>query len=124
MSSSLLAAIPAPPAAANPCTDFGAAGGFNLGDCLKLEDGRTVASVFDQPADMVSLIVRVLFVVAGVLLFLSIFWSGFKIIRGGTKGKDEAKTIITTAFTGFLVMFVAYWIVRIIEFITGTDIIF
>lgn len=103
--------------------DPGAQGGINLGDCLTLKDGQTVSSVYDTPATLVNLVVRNLFTLGGIFLFLMVFYSGYKFISGGTKGKDEAKGVITTAFTGMIVMFAAYWIVQIVELIVGSEII-
>lgn len=118
--------MPAPIVNQGPtdCNDIGAAGGINLGNCVQLSDGRTVASVFDQPADIVSLIVQFIFVISGFLLFVTIFYGGFKFVRSGSKGKDEAKSMISTALIGFIVIFVAYWVVRILETITGMELIF
>lgn len=97
----------------------------NLGDCLLLGEGQaSVASLYQNPAQLVSVIVSNLFVLSGVILFLTIFYSGFKFIQDGTKGKDEAKTILTTAAIGFIIMFVAYWVVQIIELAIGQEILF
>ncbi len=61
--------------------------------------------------------------IAGVILFLLIIFSGYKFIRSGTKGKDEAKQILTAAVTGYVIMFAAYWIVQILEVVTGAEIL-
>ncbi len=98
------------------------ASGLNLGGCLELSPGKTVGETFDTPATLVNLVVRNLFVVAGVILFAMILYSGFLFIQGGTKGKDQARTVMTTAVAGFLLMFAAFWIVQIIKTITGTEI--
>lgn len=97
--------------------------GLNLFDCTGLGTGQSVADVYSTPAVLVNVIVNNLFVLAGIILFVMLFYSGFKFIQQGAKGKDEAKQIITTALVGMVVMFVAFWIVQIIEIMTGTNIL-
>jgi len=101
-----------------------AAAGFNLGDFFKLgKTNQNVIDVYDTPASLLNIVVRNIFVIAGLLLFGTIIFAGFKIISGGSKGYEEAKNIITIAVTGFLIMFAAYWIVQIVEVVTGVPIL-
>ncbi len=100
--------------------------GLNLGDCLTLNEDKktTVASVYTDPAVLVNTIVSNLFVIAGIIFFVMIVVSGFKFIQQDTKGKDEAKSIMTAAAGGLIIMFVSYWIIQIVEILTGTTILF
>jgi hypothetical protein len=91
----------------------------SLGDKIILKDGTPVKDVFNSTDDMINLIVRVLFIGAGLVLFFIIIVAGFSLIKGESKDKDQAKTQITGALIGFLVMFAAYWIMQIIQLITG-----
>ncbi len=97
-------------------------GGIDLGCMLKLGNGFAVKDVYTSPSFLVNLIVYNLFVIAGVLLLFFTLYAGYKFISGGTKGKDEAKGMIQSALVGFLLMFVAYWIVQIVQLITGVKI--
>lgn len=102
-------------------------GNINLADCLKLGDGRTAVSeieTYQTPAGLVNLIVSNLFVVAGILIFVAFIVSGFKFIGGDKSGMEDSKKIATAASVGFVIMFSAYWIVKIIEQITGVTIVF
>jgi len=72
----------------------------------------------------VNLVVRNIFIVAGLILFMLIIYSGFIFISGGEKEVTKAKDILTTAIIGLLIMFAAYWIVQIIKIVTGADILF
>ena len=96
-------------------------GGINLGDCLTLGAGSTstVRDTYGTPAALINILVKNLFMAAGVILFMTILYAGYKFIAQGTKGKDEAKSIITAAVVGMIVMFVTYWLVQIIEILTG-----
>jgi len=93
----------------------------SLGDKLILKDGTPVKEVFNSTDDMVNLIVKVVFVGAGIVLFFMIVMAGFSMISGDGKDKDKAKTTMTSAAIGFIVMFAAYWIMQIIQLLTGTN---
>jgi len=103
------------------CDDPGA-GGVNLSDCLQLGTGKTVKEVYDKPAVLVNTIVKNVFVVAGIIIFITFLYAGFKLISDTTKGKDEAKSILTTAIKGLIIMFAAYWVVKILAVVTGAPI--
>jgi len=99
--------------------------GIDLGEQLKLKSGKTVKEAYDTPGKLVNLITSNLFVIAGVIVFLMIIGAGFMFISSDSaKGKDDSSRIITGAVVGFIVMFSAYWIVQIIQKITGADILF
>ena len=93
--------------------------GVNLSDCVDLGNGQSIGEVYSNPSVLVNTLVRNLFVFAGIILFFMIMFAGFKFISQGTKGKDEAKSILTTAVIGFIIMFAAYWIVQILQILTG-----
>lgn len=107
---------------ANDCV-AGPDGVIFLGNCLMLNEEQAVKDVYQTPADLVNLIVPNLFVVSGVILFMFILYAGFLFIQGSTKGKEQAGTIMSTALVGFLIMFVAYWIVQIVEIVIGMQIL-
>lgn len=92
-----------------------------LSDKLILKDGTPVKEVFNSTDDMVNLIVKVVFVGAGTVLFVMIIMAGFSMIGGDSKDKDKAKTTMTAAAIGFIVMFAAYWIMQIIQLLTGVN---
>lgn len=100
----------------------GGAKGVNLGDCLQLSNGVPVSEVYDSPAFLVNLFVRNLFVIGGVIIFIMVFYAGFKFIQDDTKGKDEAKKILTAAIVGAITMFSAYWILQIVQVLTGVNV--
>lgn len=93
----------------------------SLGDKITLKDGSQVQEVFNSADDMVNLLVKVIFVGSGMVLFFMIVGAGFAMITGGSDDKGKAKTTMTTALIGFVIMFSAYWIMQIIQLITGID---
>jgi uncharacterized membrane protein len=97
---------------------------INLGDALTLGvGGEKVSSIYNEPADLVNILLPFLFTVAGIILFLLIFYSGFLYIQDTSKGKEEATKIWTTAGIGFIIMFTAYWVIQIISRIIGQPIL-
>ena len=97
-------------------------GGIVLGECLQLSCGVPVADVYDSPAFLVNLIVRNVFVIGGIVIYILIFYAGFKFIQDTSKGKEEAQKIITAALIGAITMFSAYWILQIVQVLTGVDV--
>lgn len=95
---------------------------LNLGDCYALNEQQAVKDVYTDPSVLVNLIVRNIFIVAGIILFFLVIYAGYLFITGNVKGKDKAKEVLTAALAGFLVMFAAYWIIQIIKVVTGADI--
>lgn len=96
-------------------------GGINLFDCVILnpDEGTVVKDVYNTPAVVVNVVVQNLFVLGGAVLFFMIILAGFKFASGPTKAKEESKNIAQGAGIGFLIMFGAYWIIQIIELLTG-----
>lgn len=95
----------------------------NLVDRLKLgTSSQSVGDVYQTPADLINTIVPLMFIAGGIIFFILIIYGGFKFIQDDQKGPQEAQQVWTIAVVGLIVMFAAYWIVKIIQILTGTDI--
>lgn len=74
--------------------------------------------------DLVSLFLKAAFVISGIFILVLFLIAGFSIIQGAGSNNPEAaqkgKSAATAAAIGFFVIFGAYWIIRIIEVITGS----
>ncbi len=97
---------------------------INLSDYLVLKNGKKVSEVYRRPSDMINLVVSNVFVLASFTLFIFVMVAGFKFISGGSKGLQEARTMLGGVFAGFFVMFSAYWVIQIIQYLTGVKILF
>lgn len=97
-------------------------------------EGIPIGKTFNSPfgvdkgfGDLVTFLLRSSFVIAGILILFFIAIAGFQIIVGAGQNNPEAakkgKDAATAAVIGFIVIFVAYWIIRIIELITGSNFI-
>ncbi|PWU23752.1 hypothetical protein C5B42_01855 [Candidatus Cerribacteria bacterium 'Amazon FNV 2010 28 9'] len=104
-------------------------GGFDLGKSLILNPntGTTVGGdvgKYNQVKDFLQLILPNAFVLAGFILLLYLVFGGVMIISsaGNPKATEKGTQAITGAILGFVVIFVAYWLVRLVELITGVPI--
>ena len=67
---------------------------------------------------LITLILRASFIFAGLLLLFFFIMGGIGMIgsagKNDPKATEQAKSTITSAVTGFIVVFMAYWIVKLI----------
>lgn len=79
---------------------------------------------FHDLGGLVSAILPVLISVAGLALFAYLIMGGIKYITSGgdEKAVMEAKKIITNALVGMIIVFVSFWIIRILETVLGLEI--
>lgn len=92
-----------------------------------LGTGKNLGDVYKEPATLVTLIVRNSLTIAGIILLVLIIAGGFMMIASAGSGDQKraatAKTMITDAAIGFLVIFLSYFIIQIVEVITGIQIL-
>lgn len=71
--------------------------------------------------NIVSTLLPYLFSLAGLLLLLYLLFGGFQLMTSGGDPKkiQEAKGKLTNALVGFIIVFVAYWLVQIIASVLG-----
>jgi hypothetical protein len=77
---------------------------------------------------LISLIINASFVIAGIIILFMFILGGISLIAGAGSGDSkrtgQGKQAVTYAVIGFIVVFTAYWIVKLIESLTGTSFIF
>jgi len=74
---------------------------------------------------ILSVIVKNVFVIAGIVLFILIIVGGLGMIlnAGNAEKQQKSNNVLGSAVTGFVIMIISYWIIKIIEVITGVEII-
>jgi hypothetical protein len=78
-------------------------------------------------ADLVSIILSNAIVIAGIIMLFLMIFGGISVIASA--GQDDpqkaaqGKKAVTAAVIGFIIIFISYWIVQIIETITGVQIL-
>lgn len=72
---------------------------------------------------IVSSFINYLFPLAGILLLLYLIFGGFSLMTSGgdPKAVQGAKSKITNALIGFIIVFAAYWIVQILGTVLGIE---
>jgi hypothetical protein len=106
------------------CYNFLMATGFNLGDKLIFQ-GSSANAEYSGAGSLINNILPNVYIAGGVIIFFMILFGGFTIIaNAGNKDKiaDGTKTI-TSAIIGLLVLFGSYWIIQIIQVVTGVSIL-
>lgn len=87
--------------------------------------GEEVSGVGDlsTPGGVLTAAMPYLFSIAGLILFVMIVWGAFEIMTGATdpKSAENGKKRITAAVTGFLLLFLSYWIGQIIQYVFGLN---
>lgn len=73
--------------------------------------------------DIISAILPYVFTAAGIGLLVYLIFGGISMMlsRGDPKALEAAKAKITGALTGFIILFVSYWIVQIIGKVLGIE---
>ena len=101
----------------------------NIGDELLLNPTTPITNVpaYQTVGGLVSILLKNAYIIAGILFFFLLLFGGFGVIMGGGQG-DPKKTAqgqqaVTSALIGFLVIFASYWIIQIIQTITGLSIL-
>lgn len=92
---------------------------------LNPNTGTTVAQAFGKPADFINILLPNIYIAAGLVILFLLVFGGLSIIMssGDSKGVDKGKQAITAAAIGFLIIFTSYWLIQIIELLTGVKIL-
>jgi len=94
---------------------------------LNLKFGATSQYNIDSPVGFINLgavvteALKYVFPISGLLLFIYLIMGGFTYFTSGgdPKTTEKAKGQITNALIGFLIIFVAYWLVQALDFVFG-----
>lgn len=99
----------------------------NLQDAYRLspDSPDAVTDVFPTPGALITSLLPNIFIFAGLLLFFFIFFAGLKMVISPDKKKnfDEGKKKIGYAVAGFILLFMSYWLIQIIQVVTGITIL-
>lgn len=94
---------------------------------VNIGDFFSPAKNFPDVASIVNVLIPNIMVIAGVIFLFMFIIAGFRFItKAGQVNSEELKKILNTmaaAAIGIIIIFAAYWIVRIIEILTGANIL-
>lgn len=102
------------------------AAGVEIGK-TPIGSGNTLEGAYPNLGILISMILRNSLTVAGILLLCLLLFGGVTyIISAGEsdpKKAQQAQTAITDALIGFAVVFLAYFIIQIVQVMTGLQIL-
>ena len=82
---------------------------------------------FQTIGSLASVLVKNAFVIAGIIMFILLVFGGFGMIVAGSSGDskklEEGQKAITGAVIGLIVIVGSFWIIQIIEKLTGLTIL-
>lgn len=89
-----------------------------------LKIAGSTQTALSTPGGIISRVLFFAFPIAGLILFVMIFWGGFEILSGAAskKSMDAGKQRITAAVIGFFLLFISYWLVKLVELVFGVKI--
>lgn len=74
-------------------------------------------------AGLVSGLIPSIMLIAGIIFFIMIVIAGFGMIAGAGSGdahaSEKAKNFLTFAVIGIIIIFASYWVLEIINYVTG-----
>ena len=92
-----------------------------------------IGKLFNSPwgniyglGDLTTVFLQNAVIFVGLIMFILMLVGGVMVVVGaGNDNPDQAskgKTVLTSALIGFIIVFAAYWIVLLVQYITGVDI--
>jgi len=99
----------------------------NIGEAFKVGNkgiGQP-GSGYQSIGQFVSAVLPNVYIIAGLLLFILLIGGGFAIMTSADnpEKKGQGGKAISAAIIGFIVIFASYWIIQIIEILTGVKIL-
>jgi len=94
-----------------------------------IQEPKTTEGLFAKESitigDIITALLPYIFVLAGLILFIFLIIGGFGLLTsGGSPDKVKAaQGKITSAVIGFVIIFISYWLVRILEIVLGISIL-
>jgi VIT1/CCC1 family predicted Fe2+/Mn2+ transporter len=101
---------------------------FNIGEqfWLKENEGITGKGAYQSLGSFISAILPNVYIFLGITAFVLILIAGIMFIINAGKGESEQakkwQGTITATIAGLLIIFLSYWIIQIIEVLTGIKI--
>lgn len=89
--------------------------------------GRNLNETFPNIGSLVTVLLQNAYTLIGLILLVLLIFGGLMFIIGAgsddQKKTAQGKAVITDALIGFAVVFLAYFIIQIIEVVTGLEIL-
>ena len=96
---------------------------INPAYAVNIEEVWPLATNFQSLGELVTSFLPIFLLAAGVIFFILTAFAGFSMITSA--GSDDAQAherwrmILTYGVTGLIIIFSAFWVIQIINFVTG-----
>ena len=99
----------------------------DIGEAFKLKPNDTgIANTkgYGSLGEFISTMLPNVFVLASIILFILLIVGGFVMITsaGNPEKQKSGSKALTAAITGFIIIFASFWVIKLIEFLTGISI--
>lgn len=99
----------------------------DIGEEFKIKGNtgiKDAGSAYQSIGGFISAILPNIYIIAGIFIFFLFIGGGFMLITSGNNPdqKGNGAKAVTAAVAGFIIIFVSYWIIQIVEILTGIDI--
>jgi len=101
---------------------------FNIGEQFWLRENQGIGgkAAYQSLGEFISAILPNVYVITGVIAFVLVVVAGLMFIINAGKGEGEQtkkwQGTLTASIAGLLIIFLSYWIIQIIETLTGIKI--
>lgn len=100
---------------------------FNFGDEFKLSPNVAInqASGYKTLGEFFSRLIPNIFIIASLILFVFLIAGGGMLVFGANNPEEMKKgsKVVSAALIGFALIFASFWIIKIIEHLTGLRIL-
>lgn len=100
---------------------------IDIGDAFKIKGNQGIrgAAGYGDIGEFVSAILPNVYVIAGLLVFILFIAGGFVIMTSSGNPDQTGKGMkaISAAVAGFIIIFISYWIIELIQYLTGVEIL-
>ena len=100
----------------------------NISEYFSLGGSRTAQNAFESQNisifSIISVIIKNLYVLTGIVLLFFLVAGGVGMIinAGNAEKQKQSSQTLTSAVVGYVIMFAAYWLVKIVEIVFGVEI--
>jgi len=94
-------------------------------DYTEFNKSLTLNKDLDSLAGLTNALLPIVITAAGLILFGMLVFGGFTMLAGAAdkESQEKGKKMITSALTGFVIVFVAYWLAQILQVIFKVNIV-
>lgn len=80
---------------------------------------------FQSLSELVSFLIPRFLLLAGIIFFILVIGAGIRVVMtagsSDPHAQEQAKNFLTLSITGLIIIFGAYWVLQIINFITNNS---